>query len=59
LHNIDSHFHFGGIENIDWGFVGLVNWFNGKEVFWGSPRVYGIKLFNDISNFPWADDQIF
>jgi hypothetical protein len=51
------------LENIDWvlyvEFVGLVNWFNGREFFCESPRVCGIKLFKEISNLPWADDQIF
>jgi len=41
------------------GLVGLVNWLSGKELLCGPPRVCGIKLFNDISNFPWADDQVF
>lgn len=51
------------LENTDWilyvEFVGLVIWFNGREFLCGSPRVCGIKLFNEISNLPWADDQVF
>ncbi len=41
------------------GLVGLVNWLSGKEDFWASPRVCGIRLFNDISTFPCTDDQVF
>ncbi len=50
------------LENIDDEnelFVGLVNWLRGKEFFCGSPRVWGMRLFNDISIFPLADDQVF
>lgn len=58
LHKIHSHFRWVLLK-IDWGLVGLVNWFNGNENLCESPRVCGIRLFNEISNLPSADDQRF